>query len=141
MIGEPLDVIQMLDGGILLTLRLAGVDVKQVAEVTDAMMAVFMQGTKQLLQALLDSVSVGRVLIQSIRVAGHSVALLLVDGGKNALLMNGRQLALLHDIFIFHRFHQFLESKMAKETKRLLFTARLMRSQDIKILTGSSSCV
>ena len=131
MIGEPLDVIQMLDGGILLTLRLAGVDVKQVAEVTDAMMAVFMQGTKQLLQALLDSVSVGRVLIQSIRVAGHSVALLLVDGGKNALLMNG----------IFHRFHQFLESKMAKETKRLLFTARLMRSQDIKILTGSSSCV
>lgn len=113
LVGQSFDVVEVLNGGVLFALRLAGVDVKQVAEMADAVMSILVQSTKQFLQALLDTVGVGRILIKGIRVASHSVALLLVNGGQNALLMNGRQLSFLHDILVFHRFDQFLESAKA----------------------------
>jgi len=87
LIGEPLDVIQVLNGGILFALRLAGVYVKQVAEMADAVMTVLVEGPKQLFQTLLNAVGVGWILVQRVRVTCHGVALLLVNGGQNALLM------------------------------------------------------
>lgn len=114
LIGEALDVVQMLHGGLLLALRLARVDVEQMPEVADAVVPVLVQRPQQLLQALLDAVRVGRVLVERVRVARHGVALLLVDGGEDALLVDGRQLALLHHLLVLHRLGQFLESASSK---------------------------
>jgi hypothetical protein len=88
LIGESLNVIQVLNGGILFALRLAGVDVEQVAEMADAVVTVLVEGTEQLFQALLNAVGVGWILVERVRVTSHGVALLLVNGGQNALLMH-----------------------------------------------------
>lgn len=134
LIGEPLNIIQMLNSGILFPLGLTGIDVEQVAEVADAVVTVLVQGAKQLLQALLNAMRVGRVLVQRVRIARHGVTLLLVDGGQNALSVNSWQLTFLHDIFVFHWFHQLLESVCEWNENRL--RTELGKKQKMKFLTG-----
>lgn len=90
LIGKSFDVVEMLDSGILFALRLARVDVEQMTEMADAVVTVLVQSAEQFLQTLLDTVGVGWILIKSFRVAVHGLALLLVNGGQDALLMNGR---------------------------------------------------
>ena len=87
LISEPLDVTQMLNSSILFALRLAGIYVEEVAEVADAVVTVLVKGPKQFFQTFLDAVGVGWILVQSVCVACHGVALLLVNGGQDALLM------------------------------------------------------
>jgi hypothetical protein len=116
LIRQTVNVVQVLDSGFLFPLRLTRVRVQQMAEVADSVVPVLVQRAQEFFHALLNTVRVGRVFVQSVRVARHGVALLFVDGSQNSLLVDGRQLAFFSNIFVFHRLDQFLESD-GKETR------------------------
>ena len=75
-------------GNIVMVSYLFKTGFQQVSEMLNGMVSVLMQGSQQLLQAFLNSVSVWWVFIQSFGVAVHGHFFLLVDHGDDSLLMH-----------------------------------------------------
>ena len=69
----------MLDGDLLLSVRLLHAGVQEVLVVLDGVVPVLVHAPQQLLQTLLNSVSVGRRLVESVGVALHGFLLALVN--------------------------------------------------------------
>ena len=76
----------------------------------DGVVPVFVKSTKQLLETLLDSVGVGRALVEGVGEAGHGELLLLVDLGDDSLLVHGLELSLLGLGFLLEGLDSLLES-------------------------------
>ena len=78
---SPINVSKVLNGDLLLPVRLLHAGLQEVFEVLDGVVSVLVHAPQQLLQTFLDPVSVGRRLVESSGVALHGFLLTLVNPG------------------------------------------------------------